>query len=167
MSSKSYDIENFLRDAETLFRTKLNEEITNLNTEKSGETPSFTIDAINADAFYNAHIPRQWSYPIFVVFGVLGVAPLEMHEVDMLRRVNLFFEVCVPDEGDLDDRGIQYKLLRYMRACERVVLKNPKFASYHGQLKLKVNALTPATFGTENKRFRSAGVEIEGIWGAR
>jgi len=167
MSSNTYDIEDFLRDTEALYRAEINTQITALNTEKSGDTPSFTIDALNADAFYHAHIPRQWSYPTFMIFGVLGTSPIEFNEVDSIRRVNLFFEVVIVDEGDLDDRGIQYKLLRYMRACERVIQQNFKKAPYHGIVKVKVSSLTPATFGTENKIFRSAGVEIEGIWGSR
>lgn len=159
MSANTYDIENFLKDSLALVQADLTTRVTELDTEKG----DFILDPINPDAYFHAHIPKMWDYNIGVVYGVLRTAPVDIHEINMLRRVNIFFEILVTDDGDVDAQGVQWRLLRYMRALEKVFQKAAP-QPWEGFLKLKVNALLPQTFGVNDHIFRSSGVEIEGVW---
>ncbi len=153
------DVEDLTRKVEAFFKANLNTQIGLVNAEKIADgNTAYSIDDINADAWYLQQLPQVWSYPCFVVWGLSKVTPDAQQEDNHIVDIEWFFEVVMPDDADEDVQTPFYKLLRYARALERVVTKNPDLIqrSYN----FKVESLIPATASVAGKKFRTAGILV-------
>lgn len=150
-----YDTERFLRDAEILYKAKLNAAIAEINAEKN----DFTIPAIKAEAWYFGHLPKIWSHKQFIVWTLAGIDPTDRAKGSTLRTVKIEFEVCQPDSGEKEAEQVTWKLLRYTRALEKVA--NENFAELRSTASLVVDNLTPQKLSFDGKMLRTAGVRIQ------
>ena len=151
-----FDTECLLKATETLFKSKLNDEITLLNTEKG----DYEIEAINSEAWYFQNLDDQvWSYGNFIVWGMYGnPTQTATQNNNSMKSTQIFFEVCLVDEGGPISENVFYRLLRYTRALESVIHKN--YDKIRSGLKVEVTSLNPTSFDLGGKTFRSAGVLI-------
>lgn len=150
------DTETILKNAVDLVQTKLGAEITAVNTAKGDSL----LTAIPNDAYFFAQVPKVFNYPTFMVYGFADTEISAAQADNNLRVIRIYFEVVSVDSGDVFDKNIIYKLLRYSQALERVFLKNPDKVT-QGYGKLEVSQLVPATlFGQGNKTVRSSGVQV-------
>lgn len=157
-----YDIELFVTDIVSIFKSALNTKITAVNLEKQNNTSetgdNFDISSINANAWYFHNLPSVWSYPHFVVYGLQNIA-LESSQYDgHLQTVSVFIEVAIVDEGEADNESQIYKLLRYTRCLQEVALEN--FDKLRGYGKLTVNSLPPTLVEVSGKRLKTAGINV-------
>ena len=161
MTSK-YDVELLLSDVSAMFIAKLNTKITAVNLEKQNDTPemgdNFDIDLINANAWYLNHIPSIWSYPVFVVYGLAAIEANENQNDVFGKKVDLFFEVVIPDAGEKKNESQIYKLLRYSRCLEEVVMEN--YDTIRGYGKLTVASLVPTAIEVNGKILKASGVTV-------
>lgn len=137
-------------------KSKLNAEITAIDVEKA----DYELPKIADGAWYFQNLDDEaFSYPIFVVWGMYdNPEQTDSQENNAMKAVQMFFEVCVPDDGGALNQNVFYKLLRYTRALESVIDKN--YDKVRSGLKVKVSSLSPTSFDLGGKTFRSAGVLI-------
>lgn len=151
-----YDSEQFLRDLETIYKAKLNDEITAINTEKG----DFSIDSIEAEAWYLDRIPKVWSYNRNVIFGLHeNPNQVQSQAGNVLKTVLVQFEVLIPDAGAAESEALVYELLRYTRALKQVAYKN--FDKFRGRATLMVESLDPVRFPLNGKMVRTGGVTVK------
>ena len=156
-----YDVELLLNDIFKMFQAKLNDKIDEVNAEKAanGEAQDdFAIININDKAWYLNHIPASWNYKAFVVYGLAGIEANENQNDAFVEKVDLFFEVCIPDKGEKINESQIYKLLRYARCLKDVAIEN--FDTIRGYGKLQVASLTPTAIEIDGKRLKSSGVTV-------
>jgi len=156
---KIFDTESFLRASKKVMIDNLNAEIGKINSEKS----DFELDLINDEAWYFQNLGDEiYSYPIFVVWGVLNMPEtIEQTYGSRLRKETAFFEVVLIDSGDTLIENDFFKLLRYARALETVVQEN--FHQIWSGTKVSVSGLTPTSFEFAGNVFRSAGISVEAV----
>jgi len=160
-----YDVEQFLRDIETLYKAKLNDEIAVINAEKT----DFTLSDISDNAWYFQELAKQaFSYKNFVVYGILDdPRTLDTMSDNYIREVKVFLEVVIPVDGGKKTEAEIYKLLRYSRALESVALKNYDRLSRR-VTRLKFETLKPNMIDIDDRlRIRSAGIVISAALTAR
>jgi len=152
-----FDTEELLKSTSVLMKAKLNNELAVIDAEKG----DFIMDAINADAWYFQNLDEEaFSYSNFIVWGMYdNPTQTDTQNNNSIKSIEMFFEVCLPDDGGPLDQNLFYKLLRYTRALESVVHKN--FDKIRSGLKVQVINLSPTSFDLGGKTFRSAGVLIK------
>lgn len=151
-----FDTEDLLRSTGTLMKAKLNDALLVVDTDKG----DYALDPINADAWYFQNLDEEvWSYSSFIVWGMYdNPTQTENQSNNAIKTTQMFFEVCLPDDGGALEENVFYKLLRYTRALESVVDKN--YDKIRSGLKVQVSSLSPTSFDLGGKTFRSAGILI-------
>ena len=158
-----YDEEYMIRDVETLFKNKLNDEIDCINTEKG---------AVSGDALFLDHIPsekyifetldkRLLNYTgFFILFGLVDTPLREANTNNFIEDVTLTFQVATFDKGEKARSNTMYKLLRYRRALKQVIMKNPDvFRNYEKPL---MASLKPDAFPYSSKKIiLTIGIDIK------
>lgn len=151
-----FDTEELLKKTSEVIKSKLNIELSLIDSEKS----DYTLDPVNDEAWYFQNLDDQvWSYSTFVVWGMYD-NPTQTDSADnnAIKSVQMFFEVCIPDDCGPINENVFYKLLRYTRALEAVVDKN--YDKIRSGIKVKVSSLSPTSFDLGGKTFRSAGILV-------
>ena len=157
------DTELILKETQILVKSKLNPELLLINAEKN----DFTIDPINSNAWIFQNLSEEiFSYNPFVVWG-LSQQPenTDATESNSVKTCGIFFEVVVTDDGGPVRENVFYKLLRYTRALESVIQKNPN--KILSGINFKVANLQPTSFQIDGSLFRSAGINILATYSAR
>lgn len=157
-----FDTECLLRRSFEVMKSKLNDELLVVDADKG----DYALDPINDDAWYFQNLSDEvWSYHAFVVWG-LYVQPTQTatQSNNSMKQIQIFFEVCLPDDGGPIEENVFYKLLRYTRALESVIHKN--YDKIRSGLKVQVQSLNPTSFDLGGKTFRSAGVLIQAAMSA-
>ncbi len=154
MAEQIFDTESFLRKSLEVLQANLNSEITKINTDKG----DFTLEAVNAAAWYLNLIPKQFSYPVFILYGIASEELSDFQEGAILKAVTIQFEIGVVDKNWKDSEAAVYRLLRYRRALEAVVSKN--YRSFGNGKKPIVQGLTPASLTKGDNRFEFSGINI-------
>ena len=151
-----FDTECLLKKTSELMKSRLNAEIVLINTEKA----DYELDAVNDDAWYFQNLDDEvWSYSNFIVWGIYdNPNQTDSQNNNAMKQTQMFFEVCIPDDGGPINQNVFYKLLRYTRALEAVIDKN--YDKVRSGLKLQVSSLSPTSFDLGGKTFRSAGVLV-------
>lgn len=149
-----YDVEQVIRDLATMYKSKLNDKITAINTEKG----DFEIPAINDSAWFLQHIPVTWNYKQFVIYGFENIDSGGTQEDNMVQQSEIFFEVAIPDSNETSSEAQIYKLLRYARALREVAHEN--YDSLRGYGKITVASLTPTAIEINGKSLKASGVRI-------
>lgn len=151
-----FDTECLLKSTSALMLAKLNAEILIVDTDKA----DYALDPINDEAWYFQNLDEEvWSYPTFVVWGMYdNPTQTDSQNNNAMKSIQMFFEVCVPDDGGRMEQNVFYKLLRYTRALESVIDKN--YDKIRSGLKVQVSSLSPTSFDLDGKTFRSAGILI-------
>ena len=151
-----FDTECLLKKTSDIMKAKLNAEIALIDTEKA----DYELDPINNEAWYFQNLGDEaFSYANFVVWGMYdNPTQTDSQENNAIKKVDMFFEVCTPDDGGPINENVFYKLLRYTRALEQVVDKN--YDKIRSGLKVQVSSLRPTSFNLGGKTFRSAGILI-------
>lgn len=151
-----YDTENLLKATAAKMKEQLNAELAIIDAEKA----DYTLDAINTNAWYFQNLDSEvFSYANFVVWGLYdNPATTDITNNTNMKKVEMFFEVCIPDDGGPISENVFYRLLRYTRALESVVQKN--YDKIRSGTKLQVTGLSPTSFDLGGKTFRSAGVLV-------
>lgn len=152
--SKKYDVESFVRDIETTLKTKLNDVIDAINTEKND---TIILKNINDNAYaFQTLNDKVLSYSPFVFYYIqdiqgTGIGPATSQDIAL--------EVVIILE-DKQDHKFQYELLRYLRAL--IELFNNNFNNIKYSKKLTIESLTPVQFRLPNSsKYNSAiGVSI-------
>lgn len=155
------DVEDLSRNIIEVFQANLNTQIGLLNTQKAANNNTdddFSIEDIQADAWFLSQVPTVWSHPCFVVWGLTRNQLSAQQDDNAIRNVGFFFEVVIPDEGDIDRQATFYKLLRYGRALERVVHKNVD--KIQRGMKFQIDSLIPASADFAGKKFMSGGISV-------
>jgi len=150
-----YDVEQMLRDIETLFKAKLNDEILIVDAEKA----DFVLDPINDRAWYLNQLPRTFSYNPFIVWGLEEQPVTDTQPGNWITNNRFFLEAVVSDSGQKEAVALVWRLLRYSRALGEVARKN--FDMFQGRAKAKVQSLIPTSFVLDGKLYRAAGIRIE------
>ena len=157
MTRKIFDIECLLKTIKNTMAANLNNEILLIDTEKG----DYILDAIPDEAWYFQQLGEEiFSYPVFVVWGTYGNPDLSDSTYgNSIKKIEIYFEVVLIDDGSENSENIHYKLLRYTRALEQSINKN--FSKAVSGLKFKIKDLTPTQFDVNNKMLRSAGITVE------
>jgi len=118
-----YDEEYMIKDAATLFKTKLNTEIALINAEKAD---SLVLDEISSDKYiFETLDERALNIKgFFIIYGFLDTPLREANINNVIEDVTMYFHVCTFDNGEVDRSKTLYKLLRYRRALKQVIMKN-------------------------------------------
>lgn len=154
MSDPKFDVEQFLKSSVALFKAKLNAKITAINLEKG----DFTLDLVDASAWYLNTIPKQFSFPVFVIYGIANEELDDFQEGAILKKVTLQFEVGVADQNWSEDQAAIYRLLRYRRAFEEIVSAN--FRVFGNGKKPIIETLPPASLIFSGNRFEFSGINL-------
>ena len=151
-----FDTECLLKKTSELMKAKLNAELVIVDNDKG----DYELDPINDDAWYFQNLGEEvFSYPTFVVWGIYdNPTQVASQNNNAIKQTQLFFEVCLPDDGGPMPENVFYKLLRYTRALESVIDKN--YDRVRSGLKVQVASLSPTSFDLGNKTFRSAGILV-------
>jgi hypothetical protein len=169
MAKFKYDVELFITDIEKVFKDNLNTCIDAINLEKQTLTPetndNFNIARISDDAWYFNHIPTIWSYPQMIIWGIEDITILNKQADGASQKVTAFFEVGIPDKGDVINQSYIYKLLRYSRALQDIALKNFDGIRSYGHV--QVESLSPALVSISDKKLRISGINISATFGLR
>ncbi len=150
-----YDIEDYIKDLRDLYIAQLNTEIGIVNTAKG----DFTIATINASAWYLTRLPKIFSYEQFIVWGLDETPLTDRQENSGMQTIRTFFEVVLADAGEKESESVVFKLLRYTRALQQVLNKNPN--KFRGIAHPVVDRLEPTQFDVLGKLYHSAGVSIK------
>ena len=110
-----YDEELMIKDLLAKMRSKLDGEITKINTEKND---SLVLDLIPDDkyVFQTLHKSLLNYKGFFILFGLVDVPVSEASTANEIQEVVISFEVATFDKGDKDLSPLFFKLLRYRRA---------------------------------------------------
>jgi len=152
-----YDAERVVKDTLEIYQTKLNTIIDCINTEKND---SVILENIENDKYVFGVITENmlnFDSP-FIMYGMEPTTPKEAQANNFVKEVRVSFRVFMPDCGNAERDNEFYKLLRYQRALETVIVKNCDV--YRGYGKPKVTSLTPDAFEYNSKVFLHIGVEI-------
>lgn|SRR4030043_547671 len=153
-----YDLETFLKEFESVFKTNLNTKIIALNTEKG----DFTIEQINDNAWYFGNINSSvFSYPQFAVWGIDNTSRerVESQQFDnFIKTIQVYIEIVIADTGELDTPNMMWRMLRYTRCLESIAFQN--FDKFQGKAKMTIENLLPTSFEIDGKIFRSAGISL-------
>lgn len=158
-----YDEELMIRDVETIFKAKLNEQIDCINTEKGAVSgDALFIDNIPSDKYiFETLDKRLLNYTgFFILYGLVDT-PLRDAQVDnFIEDVTLTFQVATFDKGEKARSNTMYKLLRYRRALKQVIMKNPDvFRNYAKPL---MASLKPDAFPYSSKKIiLTIGIDIK------
>ena len=162
MSRPRYDAERFLSDVESLFKSKLNDKLAAINSEKltmtSETTDDFSVGTISDSAWFMSHIPKVWNYPQFVVWGLTGTTIQAPQPGAALQAVSVSIEVVIPDKGEKNKESAIYKLLRYQRALQEVAFENYDEFRHYGKIELE--SLPPGFVDISGKMLRMSGINI-------
>jgi len=153
-----YDLEQLVRDLETLFKAQLNTEISIVNADKA----DFALPLIKENAWYMNHIPKVWNHSEWIVWGMSNAPETTDRQQDnRMREARIFFEVLIPDRGNNTEPNF-YKILRYSRALEAVANKNFDKVG-RGIVKLQVDQSVPVGFQVEgiSKPIISGGIIVK------
>jgi len=156
-----YDLESLMDDVRTLYQTKLNDEITAINTEKSAVSGDVEfMSTLTTDDYFNLYLTNKViNKKLFILVGIeREESPSEIMEENFIRQEAVSIQIFMP----LTNQNLEKlwrKLLRYSRAIESVSLKN--FDSIQGYGKLKTDRLTPSSFDFNGKEYLTAGVVVK------
>ncbi len=154
-----YDEENMIKDIETLFKAKLNDEIDLINTEKND---TLTLDHIPSDKYiFETLDSRLLNYRgFFILFGLVDTPVRETATANLIEEVVITFQVATFDKGEKDRSNTMYKLLRYRRALKQVIMNNPDvFRNYAKPL---IASLKPNAFPYDrNKIILTIGIDVK------
>lgn len=158
-----YDEEQMIRDIENTFKTKLNDEIDCINTEKG---------VIVGDPLYIDHIPaekyifetldsRVNNYTgFFIMYGLVDTPIRDQNTQSFIEDVIVTFQVATFDNGEKTRSNTLYKLLRYRRALKQVVMKNP--GMFRNYAKPIMASLKPDAFPYDSKKIvLTIGIDIK------
>jgi hypothetical protein len=157
------DTEVIVKETFAFIKSKLNAELLLIDTEKA----DFVLDPIydNAWAFQNLNA-EVFSYPSFVVYGLQASPTLtDSNIANSIKNCLMFFEVVLTDDGSKISENIFYKLLRYSRALESIIHKNPN--RILSGIKFQVEELLPTSFEINGATYRSAGINISARYSSR
>lgn len=151
-----FDTECLLKKTSELMKAKLNAELLVVDTDKA----DYVLDPINADAWYFQNLNEEcFSYANFITWGMYAnPTQTDTQNNNSMKSIEIFFEVCIPDDGGAINENVFYKLLRYTRALEAVIHKN--YDKIHSGVKVSVSNLSPTSFDLGGKTFRSAGILV-------
>ena len=137
-------------------KSKLNDEIAVVDADKG----DYALDPVNDDAWYFQNLNDEvWSFANFVVWGMYDNPTQPSSQNNNAMKSNqMFFEICIPDDGGPISENVYYKLLRYIRALEAVIDKN--YDKVRSGLKVQIDSLSPTSFDLGGKTFRSAGILV-------
>ena len=150
-----YDTEQFLKDVETKFKSKISGKITALNTEKG----DFNLDDITESQFFIEHIPQIWNYPVIIVWTINETRQQTRQNDNLLKSIEVDYNVLLSDSGNSKDQSWFWKLLRYSRALADIAHEN--FDSYQGVTKTQIEDLLPTSWTVSpQKVLRAGGIRI-------
>lgn len=158
-----YDEEQMIKDIETLFKNKLNDEIECINTEK-GASPGddLHIEQIPSDKYiFETLDERVNNYKgFFIIFGLVDTPVREANINNYIEDTTMTFQVATFDKGEKTRSNTLYKLLRYRRALKQVIMKNSDvFRNYAKPL---MASLKPEAYPYANKRIiLTIGIDIK------
>lgn len=152
-----FDTEEFIKRVESVFKSKLNDAITCINTAKN----DWELDPIQDDAWFLQNLSDEtFNYDPFVVYGLYDNPKMtDTIRGNGMKDVEIFVEVVVADSGVELRENVFYKLLRYSRALEIVANKN--YDKIRSGVNIQVSALSPVGFELDGKRYRSAGIKLK------
>lgn len=152
-----YDVESAVRALVTLYKAKLNDTITAINTEKSDSIVLATIP----DDLYSLEVVTEdmLNYDqAFIMYSVQQPKTKSPLATNFIKTIPITFTVWIPDMGNANRDDEFYKILRYQRALESVIIKNSGvFQNYSNP---SVTSLSPDAFQYGSKIFLNIGVEI-------
>jgi hypothetical protein len=146
-----FDEEKLLFDLETLVKSKLSAKLLSISNEKND---GITLEAPNADAWFDSANDRVFNYNPFVYFGISDCKPFSVGNVSS-REVTLFFEICFTDSGNFASTK---KVLRYTRALREIIEENYKKFAQAGTL--KIEQMVPVTVDNQSARYKIGGIYI-------
>ena len=152
-----YDVETVLTRTADFYKALLNAEIDCINTEKND---SIVLENIDSDCYVFETLTEDilnYDAP-FVMYGLVPTQPKEVQENNFVKEIKMTFRVAFSDEGNAERNDEFYKLLRYQRALEAVIMKNTDI--YQGYGKPMVTSLTPEAFEFNSKVFLNLGIDI-------
>lgn len=158
-----YDEEEMIRDIETLFKSKLNEEIDCINTQKNAVAGDVLfLDQIPADKYiFETLDSRLLNYRgFFILYGLMDTPIRESNESNFIEDVTITFQVATFDKGEKTRSNTLFKLLRYRRALKQVIIKNPDvFRNYAKPL---MASLKPDAFPYDRKNIiLTIGIDVK------
>lgn len=158
-----YDEEQMIRDIESTFKTKLNDEIDCINTEKG---------TVSGDPLFLEHIPtdkyvfetldqRLLNYKgFFILYGLVDTPIREANVNNYIEDITVTFQIATFDKGEKTRSNTLYKLLRYRRALKQVIMKNPDL--FRNYAKPLMASLKPDAFPYSNKKIiLTIGIDIK------
>lgn len=143
-----YDEELMIKDVEALLKSKLNDEIDCINTEKAD---ALTLDHIPDDKYiFETLDSRILNYKgFFIMYGLVDTPLREANVDNYIEDVMITVKIATFDRGEKTRQNTLYKLLRYRQALKRVIMKNSDvFRNYAKPL---VASLRPDAFPYDNK----------------
>ena len=105
-----FDTECLLKKTSEVIKAKLNGEIALIDTEKA----DYELDPINDEAWYFQNLDDEaFSYANFLVWGMYdNPTQTDSQENNAIKKVDMFFEVCTPDDGGPINENVFYKFNR-------------------------------------------------------
>jgi len=159
-----YDTETVVAKLEELYKAKLNDVITCINTKKND---SIVMDTIADDLYsFETLSEDMLNYSgAFIMFGLVNTPPKEMQAGNFIKEVKTTFRIAFADQGNADRRDEFTKLLRYQLALETVILKN--LDVLQGYSYPMVTSLLPEAMEFNGKIFLNIGINISASITAR
>jgi hypothetical protein len=153
--ARTYDVEVFLSNIETILKNNLNSKLASIDTEKND---GITLKTLVSDAYFFQELnSKVANYNPFLLYGVedLGTKAVEGFSV---QEVTVSIVIVVTDDGE--DQNIAKRMLRYSRALQEVFEEN--FCLVENSVKLIIQNLMPVEFNMLNSSdsYRAVGINL-------
>lgn len=151
-----FDLESMRDEFLNLFKTKLNDKIAEISTEKGD---SITLDTFSDEQYVNDLNSKVMNYDEFVFYSFGNVSTIPNYKKYALEAVLNFEVVFVDRQGGA---LAESKLLRYTRAMADLVYENIEEIAVVGEI--EVELFTPVTVqeSLDSPVLRVAGIGIRG-----
>ena len=157
----TYDIEDVLDDVETLLKSKLNDAITAIETEKAEKNKTLLtpLELISNEGYFR----QTWSDKILnqspAIFYGLENIETTSGGTATAEKLTLFIECVVVDSGM--DGDVHRRINRYSRAIKEVLENSFDYLSFAS--KIKVESLRPTAFKLDvdsSEEIKVGGVSV-------
>lgn len=156
-----YDTEQVIEDIVSTFQSKLDNEITNINTRKNAVSGDARfLESIASSKYVFETVSKQVLNfkDGFILYGLVDV-PMNQEQLgNGVETTVVTFQVALFDKGEKGRTDLLYKLLRYRSALKEVVKNSPDM--FRGFATPLITGLKPSAFEYEKQIIFTCGIDI-------
>lgn len=155
-----YDLENAISDIFNLVKSNLDAKIDQIQAEKDVVlgANNFTIEKINSNAWFDRLDDRVTNYSPFMYYNINQIETVSEYGAT-IKTASLYFLVVISLENE--NKNINAKMLRYVRALEEVINENT--GKIKKLTKLRVKLISPIDLRDQDTSIfhKASGVTLE------